>query len=351
MGRTLALAAAALLAWSGTGSAQDPATLVTRGIQAYDALDLAAAAGLLRQALAAPSEVGITPEQRTTALSYLGATEFLRGSTDSAEAAFRRLVTEEPRYVLDEVVFPPEMTALFARVKRDTKVVQPAVPPVARFQAGDPSYRPELIASSSHQIIATVNGSDGMPVRLLFEGLIGDSLELVWDGLTTWGSAVESGRYYLRIESLGQDREPVRVVRVPLDVTVLSVDTLAHPAPPSDSLYLPERMQGGPALEALVGGLVASAGIALLPSVVASDASLSGGRIAVAGTVAIGGVVGYLMQRPGKTIPSNVQHNDRIRQQWRASVDQVAQENARRRDRARMLVSAGPPAVVDLEAP
>lgn len=349
--RAILLATAAVLGSGVPLAAQEPATLVDRAIDAYQELDLSAAAGLLRRALGVAGDDSLTIDQRTRALSYLGATEFLRGNQDSSEAAFRRLVVTSPRHTLDELVFPPEITSLFARIKRDTKVVQVELPPVMRFQAGEPAYRPELVASSFHRIVATVDGSDGTPVRLLFEGLIGDSLELVWDGLTTRGAPVATGRYHLRVESQGPAREPVRVVRVPLDVRVLGADTVTYPDPPADSLLLPEAMTGGPGIEALIGGAVAGAGIALLPSLMASDASLSGGRIAVGGTVALTGLIGFLTHRPGKPIAENVAYNESLRQDWRLEVDRIAQENERRRERPRLMIEAGRPAVVDLEAP
>ncbi len=349
--RSILVAVTLWLIWPSIVAAQDPATLLARAVNAYGELDLSTAAGLLRRALAESGADSLTTPERVRALGYLGATELLRDNTDSSEAAFRRLVITDPRHTLDELVFPPEITSLFARVKRDTKVVHVVVPGTARFRAGEPEYQPRLVASSFHRIVATVDRSDGSSVRMLFEGLIGDSLELEWDGLTAEGTPIGGGRYYLRVESQGAGGRATRVLRVPLDVRVQAVDTLEHPGTPADSLLLPERAEGGPGVEALVGGLVVGVGVTLLPSLVAQDASLSGGRIAVGGTIAIAGVIGFLTQRPGQAIAENIERNEALWQAWRLEVDRAAQENERRRSRAMLTVQAGIPAAVDLEVP
>ncbi len=346
-----AVTAAVVLAWPGRVSAQAGALLLDSGIAAYQELDLAAATGFLQRALGASGDAGLTADQHASALSYLGAAEYLQGSLDSAEAAYRRLVVMDPRHTLDELLFPPEMTALFARVKRETKVVQVIVPPVVRFQAGEPAYEPHLVASSFHRIVVTIDARDGTAVRRLFEGLIGDSLDLEWDGLTTQGDAVEAGRYQLRVESQGPTRETLRVVRVPLDVSAVMPDTLPYPEPPSDSVLLPERAGRRPGLEALVGGLAAGVGIVVLPSLVASDAQLSGTRIVVGSGVAIAGVFGFLRNRPGAPISANIEHNRAVRESWQLDVDRAADENRRRLARPRLVVEAGEPSVIGLGTP
>ncbi len=349
--RSILVAVTLWLIWPAGLRSQEPASLLTRAVDAYRELDLSTAAGFLRRALAETGADSLATAERVRALSYLGATEFLRDNGDSSEAAFRRLVIVDPRHVLDELIFPPEITSLFARVKRDTKVVQVKIPDVARFRTGEPEYRPQLVASSFHRIVATVDRSDGTSVRQLFEGLIGDSLELEWDGLTSQGTSIAGGRYYLRVESQGAGGRATRVLRVPLEIRVQPVDTVGHPAAPADSLLLPERREGGPGMEALVGGLVAGVGVALLPSLVARDADLSGGRIAVGGTIAIAGVIGFLTQRPGRPIPENIEGNEALWQAWRLEVDRAVQENERRRLRAMLVVQAGVPTAVDLERP
>ncbi len=328
-------------------AAQEPQDLVRRGIQAYRDLDLPTAVGLIRRGLAVQGVDSLTEADRLEALSYLGAAEFVRGRTDSATAAFRRIVQLKPRFQLDPLVFPPELAGLYASVRRSTKVVEAEVPPVATIAPGSGQYAPRLYASSFHEIRATIERSDGTTARRVYEGLISDSLELRWDGLDASGTPLESGRYLLSIESR-LSGQVLRVLRVPLDIESLPADTLDHPPAPADSLFLPERLTGGPGLEALIGGVVGGVGIAVLPLALAPDTDLSAGRMAVAGTVALTGVIGFFTQRPGRPIAVNVRANERLRQEWRTRVDEVVQLNAARRSTSEIVVRAGPPSVIDV---
>jgi hypothetical protein len=324
--------------------AQTPTELIERGVQAYDELDLATAAGLLRRALLQADR--LPSATLTRAMAYLGAAEYVRGSRDSSAAVFRRLVTHDPRYVLDELVFPPEITALYRVVKRDTKVVDVAVPGAATFTTGFGRLGAQLFASSFHRIAAVIERSNGSELRLLYDGAIGDSLEVLWDGLDAAGSPPSSGRYFLVVRSYAAQGETTRIVRVPLDVAVTLADTLPHPTPPADSILLPERTSGGRGLEALLGGLAAGVGIAILPTTIAPDAELSGTRIGVAGIVTIAGVIGFFTQRPGKPIEENIRANRRLRDVWQADAEAIARENTARRTRATLEIRTGDPSVV-----
>lgn len=331
-------------------AAQTAAQLADRGIQAYQDLDLDGAAGFLRRALAVTGADSLLLAERVRALSYLGATEALSGNVDSTASAFRRIVLLDPRHRLDELVFPPDITGVYDAVRRDTKVVQVVLPPTVRFRAGEPGFRPQLLASSFHQIVATVDRSDGTTARLLFQGLIGDSLEVLWDGQDAQGTALGSARYFLRVESRDPSGRPVRVVRVPLEIRATEPDTLPQPVL-EDSAFLPERTPTERNVQALVGGLVGGIGLAVLPSLLASDSELSAGRFVLAGSVTLAGVVGFITQRGGRPIPANVAANEAVRQAWRADVDRVSQENARRQARVELSIRVGLPEAVDLRQP
>ena len=95
--------------------------LVERGVRAYQDVEFAAAATLLRRALAG----GISDSERIQALAYLGAAEVFVGPQrrDSARAAFRRLVLSDPRYRPDPLAFPPRVLTVYEDVRRATKAV------------------------------------------------------------------------------------------------------------------------------------------------------------------------------------------------------------------------------------
>ncbi len=325
-----------------------PVELVARAIAAYDDLDYGTTAGLIRRALSFQGPDTLPTSRRLDALSYLAAVELYRNRRDSAMAAFGRIVRRDPRYQIDELVFPPEVTSVFALVRRDTKVVQIVAPDVARIRSGVGRYTPQLFASSYHEISAAITRSDGQPVRSIYGGLIGDSLEVVWDGLDVAGNPATAGRYVLTVQSRDRTGAIARVARVPLEIVATSLDTLQHPAPPARSLFLPESTGAGPGIGALLAGVIGGAGVALLSSSVAPDTELSSGRLIVGGAMTVGGLVGFLKQRRGRPIPANVAQNDLVRRALAAQRDSVVGENTRRRATVDLEIRAGTPSAVDL---
>jgi hypothetical protein len=338
--------AVAVLAAPGRLPAQDAATLLQAGIQAYQNLEFDRAAGYLQRALEAGS---ITVTERTSALAYLGATEIFRGRPDSGRAVFRGLVRFAPRYRIDRLVFPPEVTTSFEAARRATPVAAVELPDSTAFRAGESGLPVDLFASTYLQAHVDVVRGDGTPVRALYAGPVGDSLRTEWDGMTAGGSAVPAGRYVLLVTSTDTAGVTGRIVRVPLDIAVTLPDTMAYPGPPPDSVLLPERTTAGPGLQALVGGLVLGTAVALLPNAVAPDASLSAARFGVGAAVSLAGFAGFLTSRPGREIPENVAANERVRAAWEAQRQVVASENAARLRRAWLSVRAGTPQVIERE--
>jgi hypothetical protein len=325
-----------------------PAELVTRAIQAYDDLDFGTTVGLIGRALDSRGPDTLTTARRLDALSYLGAAELYRNRRAAAMGAFGRIVRRDPRYQVDELIFPPEVTSVFALVRRDTKVVQVVAPEVARIPSGAGRYGTDLFASSYHEISASITRSDGQHIRSIYGGLIGDSLEVVWDGLDSAGTPVASGRYFLTVQSRDRTGAVARVARVPLEIVATSLDTLPHPQPLAESLFLPERTGAGPGIGALLAGVVGGAGVVLLSSSFAPDTDLSSGRLVVGGAMTIGGLVGFLNQRRGRPIPANVARNDLVRRAWAAQRDSVVGDNRLRRATVDLEIRAGTPTAVDL---
>jgi hypothetical protein len=136
-------AIAILVAIPGALRAQD----VTRGIAAYQNLDFAVATTLLRRAL---STGALDDATRVQALTYLGAAEHYLGHSDSAAAAYRRLAILAPRYTPDSLVFPPEITQLYERVRSRTAVVTSPIHVALRARAAvvRPPPSPQPVASS-----------------------------------------------------------------------------------------------------------------------------------------------------------------------------------------------------------
>lgn len=319
------------------------------GIEAYRNLELDAAVGFLRRALSAALDGGLSAAERASALSYLGAAELFRSRRDSATAAFRRLVVLDPRHRLDAVVFPPQILQLYDDVRRSTRVVVAVAPADTTIVLRRDTFTVRLYAAAYHAIRARVIRDDGSTLLPLYDGEVGDSLLLRWDGLD--GAAVPAaGRYTLLVESLTPSGAVARIVHFPLEVEVVQLDTLPHPPAPADSLFLPEQQPAGPALRTLTSGLLFGGLAVALPSLAGSGGEASDARFAVGGAIALGGLIGFFHQRPGRPIPDNIVANQTLVGAWRDRLDTVVRENEERRD-PRLRIRTGPPVTERLETP
>ncbi len=283
---------------------------------------------------------------RVRALTYLAAAELVRGGRDSATAALERLVILDPRYQVDQLVFPPEVTSLFAVVRRQTKAVTVQVESESEIH-GTAAFTPVLYATSFHQISAEIRRLDGPPVRLLYQGVIGDSLALRWNGRDSLGVLADSGSYLLTVRSSGPDGSLVRIVQLPLELTIRRPDTLVHPVLPAESLLVEvEERHRSPVVVA--AGLLSGAAIALLPAAVAPEADLSGAQYAVGGAVSLSGLLSFFALPTQRTIRENRAANEAFRARWQVGVDRILRENAARRADIRVVIRAGVPQTVEV---
>jgi hypothetical protein len=83
----------------------------------------------------------------------------------------------------------------------------------------------------------------------------------------------------------------------------------------------------------------------LAPLAISPDAEHSEARLAVGGALTIGAIVGFVVNRPGRPIPENVEANEALRREAREQAEAVALENARRREDVRLVVRAREPVV------
>ena len=287
-----------MLAVTTPAVAQDPTDLVARGVSAYEGLELDAAAGLFRRALTPPLADSLGQKEQARALSYLGAIELLRERRDSAMAVFRRLVLFDPRYRADTYVFPPEVTRLFDDVRLRTRVVAIRVPGDTVLPLQQGRLVVWLFPSAPHDVAIAIAREDGRPLRTLYAGPLGDSLQVRWDGRDSTGALAPRGRLWLTTASrTGAVTE--RLVQLPLEFEV-AVDTVAHAAAPGPEQLRSERANRRTARRSLASGLLIGAAAVLLPQVVAPGERSSGTRLAVGGTLAVSGLVGYLAQPRGQ---------------------------------------------------
>jgi len=331
--------------------AQAAGPVLAQGVRAYDDLEFDNAAGLLRRALTFQGAGALAPADAARALMYLAATELLRDRRDTARAVARRLVLSNPRFRPDELVFPPQVLSLFEEVRRATPAVIGRAPADTAIRPGAEALEVRLYASTFHDVAATLATEDGRVVRTLYTGPIADSLDLHWNGFDATGTTPPpTGRYVIAVNSLDRQRRVVRILRLPLEVTQGRVDTLPHPAPPADSLLLPERQSMGPGLRAFAPAALAGVAVVVLPSVVASGEDASGARFVVGGTVTIAGIVAFLSHHPGRPIPGNAAHNRTLRDAWRREDAEVARRNVERA-RGMLGIRTGAPVLLTPEAP
>ena len=328
--------------------AQAPAAYLARGMESYQALEYDAAAGWLRRALTPPLVDGISSTEQIRALAYLGATERFRGRTDSAAAAFRRMLRLDPQARPDPLVFPPEVTRLFEQVRAGYPIVRMVLPDEAIIDREHPSYRVTLAASTPHPLALTLDGPDGRVVDTLYAGPIGDTLSVTWDGRGHSGDAPPGGHYWITATSVAEGPRSCRV-RTPLDLTVRPLDTLPLPAPLRADQLLPERA-GGEEGPAALGKSAFFAVMALALPLIAKDAKAGQTRI-VAGAIGAGGVVALIRYRPGRELSENAAANAVERARWQRRVARVAAENADRRRSSVLRLDAGRSFTVGCDAP
>ena len=340
----------ALAAFSSAARAQTAADLLARGVRATHDLEFDSAASWLRQALSRPAPAALEGTERSRALWYLGATEFFRERRDTAVAVFRRLVIGDPRYRPDVINFPPEVTSLFNEARLGTHAAAVVVPAHTEIAGPGDRVAIRLYGSSLHEVTATISryfgGAGGLPIRTLYRGALGDSLEVLWDGRDSLNVPADSGQYILRVTSRETGGRATRTVEVPLQVSSTRRDTMPLPAPP-DSLLRPEHTSGGGGGRLVAFGFITALAAVALPSMVASGAEGSGARYLVAGTAAVAGVVGLLRARSPRPIPENVAANQRVRSDWQRQADQVRAQNDQLKRDARLIITAAPSRVVE----
>ena len=117
--------------------AQSVDSLVAFGIRAYQDLDFDVAAGYFRRALTL-LEGRPDTARRTNVLVYLGATDIFRERTDSARSLFQQLVRLDPRYRINGLIFPPEVTTVFDAMRRATPATMVVLPLRTRFSTDPP---------------------------------------------------------------------------------------------------------------------------------------------------------------------------------------------------------------------
>jgi hypothetical protein len=305
--------------------------LLSEGIKAYQGLDFAAAAQLLRRAL--ETDGSLSAEEQRRALVYLGAADVFRNEHTEAVDAFRRLAISDPRFRPDTLIFSPRVTQTFDEVLQTTKAIALAAPAAARFRARAETFAVRAYATSPHQIRARLEARDGTPLAVLYSGPIADTVTLSWDGLDAAGAVPASGAYRLVVRSLIAPDQVLRSVSLPLEIRIEPADTL--PWPPASQVP-----RSGWDMRFLIPGLALGAGFAVAAAV--GPGSARAPRIGFGVALAAVGVIGAA-RAAGHVSPAAAVD-------WRHRVATVRAENARRREEPMITVHTGAPTRIEADS-
>lgn len=302
------VALTALTAMTAVGAADAGAQcridVLESGIEAYRALDLVTASEHLNEAVTTngSSQCGTA---NARALAYLGAAHWLAERPDSAMLAFRRAVVQAPRFRPDPLEFPPAVTDLFDRVRRETPAVAVTLPDLVEIgpSSSDETLRARLTASVDHRVSVTLRSGDET-IRTLHDGrleghAVGSVVE--WDGRDDQGESVRSGWYDLQIVSRDEYDQPVRMVVVALSVESDAAELAAEPEWIEVVDTVGFTSDGRSVWKAVaVGG----AGLLAGAAVVAGPMALEGGsaswaRYPIAGSLGVAGIIGFFKNLGG----------------------------------------------------
>lgn len=323
----------------------DPLALA---MKAYADLDYDIAAQSFRTALALEGSPRLADADRIRAFMHLGATEVFRGRRDAAVQAFRSLIVLDPRYRPDVVVFPPEVSTLFQEARIGVRATRVIVPPSADIRTVADRLPIRVFAASLHDVRVTITDGLGAPVRMMYDGAVGDSLELLWNGRDGLGRLREEGSYRLRVTSRTPEGKDEREVEIPLQLVRVATDTLPWPAELQADAFRPETLVTTEGGRYLATGLAAAALVAVLPAVVGSDNEGSTLRFGVAALLGAGGFLGLKRASRPIAIAENMTWNRERRAAFVREVERIRAENEARRASNGLRITSGTPVMVVL---
>jgi hypothetical protein len=326
-----------LFAPARTVHAQESVDPLAPALAAFNDLDYDVAATRFRAAIALIGAQRLPDADRARALMYLGATENFRGVRTGAVDAFRSLLIIDPRYRPSEVIFPPEVIALYQETRIGVRATSAEIAPNSEIAIPTDRLPIKIFASSLHDIRVRVTTSLGAPERILYEGVIGDSILVSWDGREASGAAGRPGRYLLRIASRGPGGNTEREVQIPLEVEHVPIDTLPWPEQLNASSLRPETIVRANGTKQVITGLAGAAAVVLLPSLIgATDPSSL--RYGVAAGITVAGLVGLATATRPQPVPENIAFNNTLRAEWTQELERIRAENRTRLATVRLRV-------------
>ncbi len=334
--RQALVAVAVVVSLNTPATAQTARELLDGGLTAYRALEMEAAARFFRRAL---ESLDLSEAEVPSTLAYLGAAEHFRNRQNPSREAFQRLVYLDPRYRLDPLTFPPDVTRAFDAVRLATLAVAVEAPQRVSFEPGRGGLTARVYPSGPHVVRIRIEDSDGNVVRALHDDEVADSLAITWDGTGDDGATLESALYVMSFASTDRGGRIRRTLDVPVRLGRTTVD--GQPLPPRPAL-LPETATAGPALVRLGLGLGAAAlSWVVTPAFTDNDTP----RVALTVGFSAAGIIGFIDKRPGKPLTDNIEANRATLAAWEAQVQRVNANNRGRRPGIRIVLETGRPSI------
>lgn len=357
MRRSLVIAAIGLLGAQTLAAQVSAGRLVEQARAQLEAPNPDSAIVLLEAALQ-PAR-GATKMEQTRAFVLYGLAHLLLDNVQAARSAFRQALQRDATLRVDSLSFFTDALAREFNAER-AAIDLVAPPPLAvsvvmptdtTLPASGGSLRIVARASRRARVVAVVTAADASP-EARTTAIWADTAGAGAEGMRAWnlrdrnGDLVSEGRYTLRVfatDSAGQDSP---VLERMLVIARAAVDTQPHAPPLTPEAFAPESLRlrrASPSV--LLVGVLLGATAAVVPSAVAST-ELNAGRatdrtaVAVAGVIAVTGVVGFLAGHRIRPLPENVDRNEQLRardaEQRRAIVE--ANRAARARAAVRIVV-------------
>lgn len=330
-----------LVASRAIGAQTQTADVLREAQELYEKLEIERAVPLLRQIVSPGWTFEVTPDQRVSAYTYLGASLALLGVRDSALLYFRGAIERDPFADLDTRRFTPAQIALFQQARRLTFGV--AARPVTAARVDPKTERARFTVVTTHpaSLRVTLRPVEKQTATVLFHGGNDGLREVSWDGLLD-GRIAPSGRYELaavaQSELLHRSDSTRVYFTVSQDAPPLE-DTLPD-LHPSD--LLPERLDARAGRSDMVKGLMIATGAVVASSVAANRDLGHGGRffaVVVGGTAGIAGVTAFVHARNPRPLPANVVENGRRRAARAAANAEIMRRNAARLAETVLIIS------------
>ena len=321
----------------------------TRADSLYDAAEFDRAVTLYGR-IVHDENLQLTGLQRARAATRVGVVYSARGRSrdepalfDSAQVYFRRAYALAPQFAPGSGEMGPELRTTW-ELARET-AFRFAVEMVEDTIYGHDEVRLRAIVTPTRPARVTLEIVDAAGGLLWREA---QQLEGVgtfdWDGRIAGATTVAFGSHSLRVTAVDSQGEAAPAIAYAVNVQAEAVDTIVAPPPP---IGLPES-KAVFRVGRVAAGVLFGAAAALLPlwsghnfERVASHDEPEAAHLpalVVAGSVTIGGIIGFFAGRKEKPLPENAERNRVMREEDAAMRRGIADQNVVLRAQARIRV-------------